>query len=392
MATVLFAWELGSGLNHVQQLLAVARPLAEQGHQPVFAVQNVVDTAPLLRDDSFPMLQAPHYPQRTWKRTEPFVATSFADVLAKHGYADVDELSALVAAWQRLVDLVRPELIVADYAPTLCLAAFRALPIAQLGSWFGMPPVEQPTFPRLAAGTPLVSQEHVLATMQEVQRRRRSSIPATVTEFLATTHRYSTTLPELDPYRALRRTPNGDPLGPLPPASAGPGDASFFAYLSADFMQAEEILTGLALAGCRGTVYLRGAETDLKTRLRLQGLTVLDRPGAMVELLRDVSVFVHHGGQGGSQTALAMGRPQLLLPQHLEQTINAHHLLQLGVGYSLIDQPSAEGVVHAMQHLLIDRRYAEQALRIGLQLNQRPRHDLLPEIIHDCIVVLRSAT
>ncbi len=391
MATVLFAWELGGGLNHVQQLLRIARPLAAQGHQPVFAVPNVVDVVPMMREDGFPVLQCPVYPSRMWKRSEPFVATSFADVLAKHGYMDADELSALVAAWQHLVDRVGPALVVADYAPTLCLTLFRGLPIVQTGSWFGMPPVEAPEFPAVSQGQiPLAPQEQVLATMQEVQRRRGRPSPKWITEFLATDHRFVTCLPELDAYRSMRSTPTWDPLDPLPATTPPPGDASFFAYLSADFSQVEEILTGLALLGCRGSVYLRGASAELKQRLRLQGLAVRDRPGDLVEALRRVSVFVHHAGAGSSQTALALGRPQLLLPQHLEQSINAQQLRQLGVGGVLADQPTAEGVARAMQHLLAEPRFAVQTVAIAEQLNQRARRDSLPATLRACLSLLVS--
>ncbi len=52
-------WEMGGGLGHVVPLLAVARGLREHGHRPVLALRDVVEPAFLLRQDGFPVLQAP---------------------------------------------------------------------------------------------------------------------------------------------------------------------------------------------------------------------------------------------------------------------------------------------------------------------------------------------
>ena len=89
MAKVLCAWELGGGLGHVQSLLSVARALAEQGHEPVCAFQNVIDGSTLWRDLPFPVLQAPVWHNRAFPGGG---FASFADILAYHGYAEADDL------------------------------------------------------------------------------------------------------------------------------------------------------------------------------------------------------------------------------------------------------------------------------------------------------------
>src|SRR5262245_16937485 len=173
VATVLLAWELGDGLSHVWPLRVVARGLAAEGHQPVFAVRNLADTGPLFADEPFPVLQAPVWHPRRWRPSRPFVAASFADVLAINGYDHADNLLPRVLAWQRLLDLVRPRLVVSEYSPTLCLAAHGTLPQVLIGSWFPLPPSDGASFPPLTPGQePVLPQEQVLAVVQEVQRRR----------------------------------------------------------------------------------------------------------------------------------------------------------------------------------------------------------------------------
>src|SRR5438045_2604145 len=129
-------WELGEGLGHVQRLLRIARPLAAEGHRLVFALCNVAECWPLFQREPFAILQAPYWNYRPQRGNQPFVASSLADVLAVRGWDRTATLRPLVEAWQQLLNLIEPQLIVTDFAPTLCLTAYQALPIVQVGNWF----------------------------------------------------------------------------------------------------------------------------------------------------------------------------------------------------------------------------------------------------------------
>ncbi len=258
MATILMGWELGEGLGHVQRLLRVGRALAADGHQPVFVLCNVAEPWPLLQHDRFPVLPAPYWEYRARHDGQPFVAASLADVLAVRGWGTPATLLPLLEAWQRLLEYVQPRLIVTDYAPTLCLAAYQAVPVVQVGNWFPLPPADAPTFPLLVTGQPpVVPQEELLRVVQEVQRRRQRPVPLSLTSIFAGGGRFPTFFPELDPYRDQRTESVWDPLEPLPPPADTSPPPCFFAYLAADFPQVEAVLTEMALTGHRGTVYLR---------------------------------------------------------------------------------------------------------------------------------------
>ena len=132
MKTILFAWELGEGLGHVGPLQSVARELSAAGHRAVFAVRDVVGSRALLKDEDCPVLQAPRWskgPIRGGLRP-----VNYADILVDRGFSNVDGLAAMVAAWQDLIDLVKPDLVVADYSPTACLTAYGTVPVALMSS------------------------------------------------------------------------------------------------------------------------------------------------------------------------------------------------------------------------------------------------------------------
>jgi hypothetical protein len=384
MATILMGWELGEGLGHVHNLIDVGRALAVEGHQPIFVLCNVVEPWPLLQHDGFAVLQAPYWDRGVRSGDPPFVAASLADVLAVRGWRTPETLQPLVAAWQRLLEYMQPRLIVTDYAPTLCLAAYQSTPVVQMGSWFALPPVDAPAFPLLLPGqTPVVAQQALLEVVQQVQQRRRCAAPPTLTAILAG-DRFPMIVPELDPYQEQRREAVWDPLAPLPPPAAGLPQSGFFAYLTAENPQVEGVLTQLALTGRRGTVYLRSAPAELKERLRLQGLMVVDQPASLPEMLAQSAIIVHHGGSATACAALAAGRPQLLLPQHLEQATNAQALVRLGVAHFLTRSAAPEAAGRCLRQLLEDHRYGEAAVACARRIAQRRGRPALPAILECC--------
>ncbi|MBI2807600.1 MAG: hypothetical protein HYX68_21680 [Planctomycetes bacterium] len=388
MATILMGWELGDGLGHVQRLARIARLLAEHGHQPIFALANVADPWTVIKKDGFPVLQAPFW-NRWQSHGKPFLAASLADVLAIRGWGSIDTLFPLVEAWRRLLEYVKPDLIVTDYGPTLCLAAYEWIPVVQVGNWFPMPPVHLPTFPLLVAGqAPIMPQEEVLANVQEVQRRRSRPVPTTLTSILAAGDRFPTFFTELDPYQAERIEPIWDPVEPVAPLAEGNPSPRFFAYLNAENPKVEAYLTQMALTGYPGTAYVRGAQADVKERLRLQGLTILDEPARMNDMLAQATVFVHHAGSTAN-AAFAAGRPQLLFPQHLEQATTARILARLGVAAFNLTGAAPEAAGRSLTQVMTEPRFASQAVALARRLHERPRRPALPAILECSLARLR---
>jgi hypothetical protein len=388
--TVLLGWELGAGLGHVQRLVRLARALASHGSRPVLAVQDPVDPWPALRDASFPMLQAPVWQPRPGRDSPSFQAASYADILAVHGYADVEDLAPMVQAWQGLFDVVQPAVIICDHSPTLCLAAYGAVPTVVVGNGFTVPPVEEPAFPLLRPRRNLlVPEAELLAVIQDVQRRRGRPAPDTLPGLFARAERFLTVLPEMDPYQGFRQEVPIGPVETLTPLAPPPAQPSYFAYQSADTPGLDQLLGGLARPGCPGCVYVRGATSAQRGQWQRKGLEILDGPRPLGEVLPRVSVVVHHGSLGLAQHALAAGRPQLTFPGHLEHLLNAQMLYhRLGVGQYIFGKLNEDAVAKALQQVAGSRPLAEQALARAADLQRRGPWDPLPRIIERCLALL----
>ncbi|MFP5356027.1 MAG: glycosyltransferase [Gemmatimonadota bacterium] len=81
------------------------------------------------------------------------------------------------------------------------------------------------------------------------------------------------------------------------------------------------------------------------------------------------AAVVHQGGAGTLHTALASGRPMLVVPFAHDQGDNACRAERMGVARVLFPQRyDARGVQSALHDLLTDRRYALRAHEIGKQV------------------------
>ncbi len=385
MATALLGWELGSGWGHVDPLIPLAHALARSNWNPVLVLRNLVDPWPLLRHIPYPILPAPFLPAPLAEEDTPFLAASYADILARSGFDDEQRLFPLVRAWDHLLTLVRPDVILADHSPALCLAALGVAPLFVIGNGFFVPPVHQPVFPPLLANqTPQVAESELLTVVQGVQQKRGRPIPTSLPEILTGTARFLTVLPQLDPYQNVRREPALGPLQPLPPCAPLAGAPNYFAYLSDDILSSQPVLAILAGSGFPGRAYLRGARPSSVASLQHPALELLSNPAEVGVVLREASVVIHHGGAALAQSALAMGRPQLLFPSHLEQALNARCLERLGVALVLTNHFTTADVLLAVRRLLTEPAFTQRAQQVAHDIQAAGPWKALTTIVEHC--------
>jgi UDP:flavonoid glycosyltransferase YjiC (YdhE family) len=378
---------MGTGLGHVARLLAIARRLGEHGHRPVLALRNVVEPVSLLREDAFPVLQAPVW-QPPPQRRRPATAT-LADIFAIMGFGDRDSIHSIVTAWDVLIDLVRPKLVVAEFSPGLCLAARGRVPVVAIGSGFCLPPSEMEAFPSLQPKVkPLIRQEDLLASVNAVQGDRDAPSLSRLPALFDVDGQFVFALPILDPYAALRAEPAAGMLNPLPEAAPPPSEPHVYVYYGMELPGVKPLMDGLGQAGLPATVYLRGAPPGLLRRLQRPGLRFLDSPPRYGDILPLCSVAVHYGGLGTASACLGAGRPQLVLPRQLERRLTAAFLNKLRVGGTIPGKFTADQFASALLRMVNEPAFAANAAAVAADLERPGEGEVLDRIVERCLALI----
>lgn len=370
--TILLAWEMGAGLSHATRLLVVAKALKAASWTPVVAAREVSTLVDQYRAENIAVLQAPLHKSQA-PPGEVFRARSFADIVASCGFQRLDALWPVVVAWDNLLNLIRPAVVVADYSPILPLACLGRIGLVTIGDGFVVPPGHLPKMPQLrSTGTEMAPEEVSLAHACEVQRRRGiGCLPTTLPRLIAGDASVVCTFPELDLYGRHRQVRASGPLSHhLAPVSPPPAPA-LFAYLAADFPKTRKLLQAILDSGIPAAAYVRDASDDLKKALRARGLTVHDEPPPPQMAFAEASLIIHHGGIGTIEACLMLGRPQLLLTRHLEQSLNGSLTRSLGVGDTLKSDFTLAQATAQIRAMCLSPEWATRAAGVALSIHQR---------------------
>lgn len=385
MSRILFAWELGGGFGHAGPLRALADRLAAHGHQPVFALRDVVTPSPLFRDRRYPVLQGPYWPKPFALRGRRHAINNYADLLATCGYGQADELSAMVGAWDELLALVKPDLVVVDNAPTLALALYDRIPTIFTGYGFTLPPAHERSFPVLLDETPpLISELILLGNVETVQKRRKARVPTSLTELFRGRFRAMTSVRELDPYR-VRQDPELGPLERMPGPSMLPYQNSLFAYLGGDYGALESMVQALSLLKVPVHAFLRDDAAVHAPFLASRGVHVFREAPPLAEIVPAVSWVLSTGGHTTTHAALMGGRAQILLPIHLETRMTTDRLTELGVGKLLEKRREPYETSAAIAEIMADPAMPAAAVKIAESIARRQLHPALDRLTEACL-------
>lgn len=364
MAKVLMAWELGAGYGHLAPLLTLARPLQQAGHELSFVVRDVVAAEAVLAGSSIPCYPAP----ANFHPTGGADLHSYPQILLRTAFNREDELCARVRAWRSLFQVLRPDVLVADHAPTALLAA-RGADIACViaGNGFVVPPDVSP-LPELRpwapedAATLLRAETQALGLANAVAGKLGLPKLGRFADLYAGATPALFTFRELDGYASLRQ--GADYWGPLPgPGGAAPrwpeGTGKRVFLYGHPFESLPQVLESLAQGPHRTLVYI----PKLPPELRRHASAHL----AFADVLQDMAAVTHECDAAvmtsGHSTTAAMwlaGKPLVLLPQYLEMFLIARGVEQQGAGLSA-PLLKAEGILGKLERILAEPQFTERA-------------------------------
>lgn len=380
MSRIFFAWELGANFGHINKVSQVAAELEDEAELFV-AARNVTALRALAPDLKAKGLPAPYSPTRGLHKDEPS-GQCYPGVLLTEGWDSAAKLTALIEAWRGLFELVAPDLIVAQAAPTALLAA-RGLGVktAMLGSGWDAPPRAHP----MPAFTPENADAVTIAHAQEetVLGHANEALAAfgappleTFKDLLQTDAYPLVAWPETDHFSPREAIEPGHPpyLGQLLSIDAGRevawrnrGGARVLAYLRPGSGQFAAGVKALAQLGPSADVILAspGIDPKLADKLSARSVLVVDGPVRLDKLLPDCDLGLHFGSNGIGSAFLAHGVPQICLPTQQEQMMFAQSLGRAGLAYGLAGKYDGPQVADAIRKALANEKMTANARAVA---------------------------
>ena len=392
MATILFAWELGGDYGHLSRLLPVALELARRGHTPVFAVRDLMGAEAILAPHQIRVFQAPLWIGQVTNLPEPI---SYAEMLMRFGFLNARALTGIWRAWRHLVDAVKPDLLVLDHAPTALLATRGlALPRINFGDGFCIPPTARPMphfrwWQRENTARLADSEQHALATANAVLLTLNAPPMLALADLMACNDSVMCTFAEMDHYEsnsgsssdptqaseARHVAPGGrnpqDYVGPIFSLGQGAdvvwaptGGPKVFAYLKGGYAGLENILTALHGLQASVVVHVAGVARQTVQRFTSPRMVVSAEPLSMAQASAGCDLALCHGGGGTTAAMLLAGKPLMLFPMHMEQTMTARRLMALGVASSVTPEATAQ-LPRLLKKMLVDASLGESARKFA---------------------------
>ncbi len=339
MSKVLLAWELGADYGHVMRFATLARELVRRGHEPVLVLKDLTHAEALPGDQGLTMLQAPVWLGDVTGLVQP---ASFAETLLRLGFLHPSALTGMCRAWLSLMAMLKPDVLVCDYAPTALLATRGlGLPRICLGDGFAVPPRAQP-MPIYRPWRPepparvAQAEQHTLNGANAALAKLGQPPLRCLAELLEVDDEIIASFAEFDHYPGRQGARYAGPL-PNPAQGVAPqwplvDGPRVFAYIKPGTRDFEPVLKALCALDVAAVVHAPGVSTTIQHRYLAAHIRFSEQPVRMDDVARECDIGICHSGTGTVQALVTAGKPVLLLPQHVEQMMTARAVLALGAG------------------------------------------------------------
>ena len=376
MGHIVFAWEFGGGLGHIQNILPLARKMQERGHDITCVMKHIIDAGRIIGNHNIKVTQAP-----LWQVHVRQLPTSFSypETLFNLGYLVPGALLSMAKAWQNLLDLLKPDLLVVDHAPTALIATHGSGCRRVLyGTGFQSPPKKSPMpsiIPWVKAPDDLIeySEKKALKKINDVLEELGSPRLKQFYNLFEVDEDFLTTFAELDHYQDRESVRFWGPVisqsGGVAPSWPGKQIAKkIFCYIKPSYPYFEELLDGLQQVEASVVIFSPAAPEEIIKKYQTEKMFFHHEPVDMHKVCQDSDMVICHAGHGTVAFTLLHGKPMLLLPEydhHLEQILTAHNVAKLKVGRMSLTKVKKRDYRGLIQKVLAEPQFTENAQKIA---------------------------
>ncbi len=390
MKKALLVNEAGYGLGHVARLTSIAQRLQEDGWEislcsfrSAFQEHFRAKLTEFLPAPGWPGLMGENWFHRPHDPKEP--ANSFAAILSYFGAADDRVIASHLRAWDSLLRLTKPSVVVGDFAPGAMLASHGRMPTVSVGTGFTVPAIHQGRYVpyKNATANDYVLGQRVADAVISAFRQIHSSAPDNPFVALRGQEAFPICYRAFDPGRGLREERVVPPATIASFETKGPIQSRRVCiYFGPDIQPYAHVLTALAQLCPKPLLYV---DPNVRRRIDLKGFDIRDRLFTAQDLSGICSLLIHHGGLGISQLGAATGTPQLVIFHDVEKWLNAQAIGEKGAGAGLsLRDASKDRIGSMLEKVTRDsirtaaKRWASELA--AEQLQEKPEDHIVDEL------------
>lgn len=360
MAHIVGVWELGGHLGHIGRFAALVPRFIERGHHVTLVLRDLSRIQHFEGLNQARIIQAPLWMPKS--RRAPAHPVSMPEILQHFGYLSVPGLHTMVRAWRDTFELLKPDVLLCDYAPTALLATREQSFIrTSIGSGFSIPPVgtmPMPTFRSVSSDILMRSQDaerKVARVIQRVAAAQGQPNINRVSDLFSVDEAFLCTLQELDHYD--RPKPAKYWLLPAPasggesPAWSGNGQKRVFAYVKPGGPHFEATIKTLQQFDGEAEVYAPGIARDALRKYTSGALRISAQPYDLAKTFETCDAVICHAGHETVVASLLAGRPVVLIPLQMEQHAFACRVEARGLG-EIVTPDALHELPQALERIL----------------------------------------
>ncbi|QIG46415.1 glycosyltransferase family 1 protein [Nordella sp. HKS 07] len=332
---VLLCWEFGGGHGHVRRLKSISDQLQARGFTTAYGLRR--PEAGLAIGIALETIRpAPNWPLRPAAAGRGMTSATYGDYLAQLMLRPHDDLDERFRLWHDLIEREQPDLVIADYAPSVSLLCHERVSVVAIGDGYTLPPPTLDSFPRLIEDVPIEYDESDVVRRINAALSTYDRTPITRYPLINRADQHHLlTFPFLDPYRDQRA---GGWLGTADTRGIilqNEAPRRLFSYFHESRQTDARLVDGLVQSGLPGKAIFSSPLRRTVKKLEAAGIETPDGLADLATELAASGVLVHQGSGGMTMAGIAAGLPQVMLRSDLEKTLNAKAIVARHAGIVL---------------------------------------------------------
>ena len=385
---LMFGWEFGAGLGHLTRFKPIGDRLVAEGAQITLALQDIDKARPFLDGTTgqplpgYSVVQAPRWNIPSDPAVRKIPTHSFADVLNLIGVGQRGAMIHRLNAWQGLVELAKPDLVIGDFAPTLALAARGRIPSIVVGNGYTTPPRgrQMPPIRPWRDDIEAFSAKHesdILDNTNAVLEARGDAPLEHLADMFHGDRTFVFTLPMVDPYARYRTIPTLPPFNLPRDIPQTPWEErrskSVFLYMPRSHPRAQDAIETLGKLDVAADGYVSDLPASAAAQYSSASLKLHATPRNFEEVIPNARLVIHHGGLSTAVACILAGTPQLILPWNLEHLVTARGVAAAGCAMVLPNEAFDLKIYSdAVNRLVNDQAMAHTARTVAARLDLGP--------------------